>query len=348
MNWGWAVAATLASFAISAVGTRVVLAHLCARAILDHPNERSSHATPTPRGGGIAVLAAVLPIWLLIEIFGPNSSRNALWPIGAALVLALVSWRDDVRGLSARMRFAVHIGAVAIGLVAFVLREPIFQGVLPLWLDRLVAGFIWLWFLNLFNFMDGIDGITGGETAALGIGAALVSLAVAAEGDALYGLTIAAAALGFLWWNWHPAKIFMGDVGSVPLGYLLGWLLLDLASRGAWAAALILPLYYLADASLTLMRRLVRRERIWQAHREHFYQRAVQGGLSHSAVVGAILLVNVALIGLAFWSLPTFPYPFAAVSHETWDFPWLQLALAVFVVLLLLGFLGTRRPKAMR
>jgi UDP-N-acetylmuramyl pentapeptide phosphotransferase/UDP-N-acetylglucosamine-1-phosphate transferase len=348
MNWGWAVAATLTSFAISAVGTRLVLAHLRARAILDHPNERSSHATPTPRGGGIAVLAAVLPIWLLIAVFGPDSSRNALWPIGAALILALVSWRDDMRGLSAGMRFGVHIGAVAIGLVAFVLREPIFQGVFPLWLDRLAAGFVWLWFLNLFNFMDGIDGITGGQTAALGIGAALVGLAVAAEGDALYGLTIAAAALGFLWWNWHPAKIFMGDVGSVPLGYLLGWLLLDLASRGAWAAALILPLYYLADASLTLLRRLLRGERIWQAHREHLYQRAVQGGLSHSAVVGAILLADVALIGLAFWSLPAFPYPFAAASSATFDIPWLQLALAVVVVLLLLGFLGTRQPKAMR
>ncbi|HEY6335985.1 MAG TPA: glycosyltransferase family 4 protein, partial [Alphaproteobacteria bacterium] len=284
----------------------------------------------------IAVLAAVLPIWLLIALYGPSSASNALYPLAAATVLALVSWRDDVRGLSTLSRFAVHILAVLFGLMAFLLRGEIFQLVLPLWLDRLAAGFVWLWFLNLFNFMDGIDGITGGETAALGIGAALVSLAIAAEGDTLYGLTIAAAALGFLWWNWHPAKIFMGDVGSVPLGYLLGWLLLDLASRGAWAPALILPLYYLADASLTLLRRLVRGERIWHAHREHFYQRAVQGGLSHSAVVGAILLADVALIGLAYWSVPSFPLP------------WVQLALAILVVILLLGFLGTRRSKAVR
>jgi len=336
MNWGWAIAASVASFAMSAVGTRVVLGHLRARDILDHPNERSSHAVPTPRGGGIAVLAAVLPIWALIAIFGPGSSHNAFLPISAALVLAFVSWRDDIGGLSARARFAVHIGAVAVGLMAFLSRGPIFPLLLPLWLDRLAAGFAWLWFLNLFNFMDGIDGITGAETAAIGIGAGIVALLIPADVDALYGLSIAAAALGFLLWNWHPAKIFMGDVGSVPLGYLLGWLLLDLASHGAWAPALILPLYYLADATLTLLSRLARGERIWQAHREHFYQRAVRGGLSHARVVQAILLADVILIGLAYWSVPSSPLPF------------MQLALAILVVVLLLGFLGTRRPEAAR
>jgi UDP-N-acetylmuramyl pentapeptide phosphotransferase/UDP-N-acetylglucosamine-1-phosphate transferase len=190
---------------------------------------------------------------------------------------------------------------------------------------------MWLWFLNLFNFMDGIDGIAGGETAALGVGAASVAwLAALAPSVALYGLTAAAAALGFLWWNWHPARIFLGDVGSVPLGYLLAWLLLDLASHGAWAAALILPLYYVADASLTLLVRLLRGERVWRAHREHFYQRAAQGGLSHAQVVGAILLADAALVALALWS--------TAVPAA------LPLLLSALAVALLLAFLGTRKP----
>src|SRR6202034_2619980 len=104
---------------------------------------------------------------------------------------------------------------------------------------------------------------------------------------------IAAAALGFLVWNWAPARIFMGDVGSIPLGYALGYLLLEIARRGWWKAALILPLYFLADATLTLLRRLARGERVWQAHREHFYQRAVQRGLGHAAVVTRVIHADI-------------------------------------------------------
>ncbi len=110
---------------------------------------------------------------------------------------------------------------------------------------------------------------------------------------------LAAATLGFLVWNWAPAKLFLGDVGSVPLGYLLGWLLLDTAMNGEWAVALILPLYYLADATITLVKRAARGARLWQAHREHFYQRAVQGGASHSRVAAQVLACNAVLVVLA-------------------------------------------------
>ena len=119
----------------------------------------------------------------------------------------------------------------------------------------------------------------------------------------LLGLVIAAASLGFLWWNWHPAKVFLGDVGSVPLGFLLGWLLLEVLASPLWPVAIILPLYYLADATLTLIRRALRRERIWQAHREHFYQQATGRGLSHARVSLIIAGLNIVLIGLAFASL---------------------------------------------
>ena len=145
-----------------------------------------------------------------------------------------------------------------------------FQGWLPAALDMAAAALLWVWFVNLYNFMDGIDGIAGSETAAIGIGLALFAIAGIGNDPALAApaAVIAAAAIGFLVWNWAPARIFLGDVGSVPLGYLLGFLLLAAASRGHWKLALILPLYFLADATITLLRRLAaRRARLAAASR---------------------------------------------------------------------------------
>ncbi|MBV9152819.1 MAG: hypothetical protein JO204_13685, partial [Alphaproteobacteria bacterium] len=186
----------------------------------------------------------------------------------------------------------------------------------------------WLWFVNLFNFMDGIDGLAGVEAAAIGVGLLLFA-AVGSEMDpglAAAPAAIAAAALGFLVWNWAPARIFLGDVGSVPLGYLLGFLLLDQAARGHWEIALILPLYFLADATITLLRRLLRGERVWEAHRSHFYQRAVQRGFGHAAVVQRVVVANIVLIGCG-WA-----------AANGW--PILGLAAAGITVIVLLGWMA--------
>ena len=275
------------------------------------------------------LLSAWTAIALLYDETGP-----ALWPVlVAALLLAGVSWIDDLRGLPAWSRLAAHLAAVVAGLAALPESTLIFQGLLPTFLDRAVAGLLWLWFVNLFNFMDGIDGIAGVQSACLGIGLALVfTVASGTPIVALYGLTAAGAALGFLAWNWHPAKIFMGDVGSVPLGYLLGWLLLTAAASGYWAAAMILPLYYLADASITLARRVGRGARIWHAHREHFYQTAVRNGSSHAVVVRMILAANIVLIGLAL--------------AATYGAHWPALIAAGIVVGTLLYLLVRRRGEA--
>jgi UDP-N-acetylmuramyl pentapeptide phosphotransferase/UDP-N-acetylglucosamine-1-phosphate transferase len=271
--------------------------------VFDHPNERSSHVKVTPRGGGIAVVAVVLLAWVVI----PNSSALILAP---ALVLAIVSLVDDLKGLPPGLRLGAHAAAVAVGLLA--LPATVFQGALPFWLDRAAAALLWIWFVNLYNFMDGIDGITGVETAVIGIGVTALALALGTlPVAALHGASLAGAALGFLLWNWHPARIFLGDVGSVALGFLLGWLLLDLAARGFWAAALLLPLYHLADATWTLGRRALRRERVWQAHRSHFYQRATQVPADHARVSRLIALHGFAMIGCALWSLTA---PLAALA----------------------------------
>ena len=210
---------------------------------------------------------------------------------------------------------------------------PVFQGLLPLWLDRLLAALAWLWFVNLFNFMDGIDGIAGVESASLGVGLALVFLLSGLILPAGLALLATAAALGFLLVNWHPARIFLGDVGSVPLGFLLGWLLLLAAAEGAWAAALILPGVYWADATVTLLRRACRGERVWRAHREHFYQRAVQRGLRHDQVARRIALANAGLVLLALVSVLPSALPAAASLPAL---PWLALAAALLLVALLL------------
>jgi UDP-N-acetylmuramyl pentapeptide phosphotransferase/UDP-N-acetylglucosamine-1-phosphate transferase len=275
---------------------------LRARAILDHPNERSSHAAPVPRGAGIAVVGAALVAWALAMALGFAAVIDAPVLVGA-LVLALVSWVDDVRGLGAPPRLAAQLAVVAFVMVA---APPglAFQGWLPAPLDHVIVAIAWLWFVNLFNFMDGIDGIAGAETACVAGGVAVILAILGFAGAPLLpALLLVAVAVGFLPWNWHPARIFLGDVGSVPLGFMLGWLLLDLAGRGAWAAALILPAYYLADASWTLARRALRGEAIWRAHREHFYQRATQGGLSHAAAARAVLVCNAALVACAVLSL---------------------------------------------
>ena len=154
--------------------------------------------------------------------------------------------------------------------------------------------------INLFNFMDGIDGLAGSEAVAIAVGYCLI-VAVAGLDTPLAQLALiaAGACAGYLVWNWHPAKVFMGDTGSIPLGFLLGWLMIDLACRGHWPAALILPLYFGADATLTLVRRLRRGEKPWQPHREHVYQRAVLGGAKPPAVVWRVNAANALLVILA-------------------------------------------------
>jgi UDP-N-acetylmuramyl pentapeptide phosphotransferase/UDP-N-acetylglucosamine-1-phosphate transferase len=288
-----------AAFAISCLGTRVLVTLLRRRAVLDLPNERSSHAQPVPRGGGIAIVGAVVACWVGLWAAGVLPPASLAIVLGMA-GLAAVSWVDDLRDLSPAVRLLAQFAAVVAGIWALP-HGAVFQGWFAPGLDAVATALVWVWFANLFNFMDGIDGIDGGEAAAIGLGLVLLaSVGIASDPDiAVAAAAIATAALGFLVWNWAPARIFMGDVGSVPLGYVLGFLLLEMAARARWKAALILPAYFLADATITLLRRLLRGARVWQAHREHFYQRAVQAGLGHDAVVLRVLAADAVLIGCA-------------------------------------------------
>ncbi len=332
MDWLFLALSFVGVLALTLGATYGVLRLLRRRAVLDHPTPRSSHTVPTPRGGGLAVVAVVVPVWAAAGLDAGAPLPEVLALAGGAVALAVVSWFDDLAGLTPPWRLLAQAAAVAVVLAAMPAHGPFFGGLLPPGVDLLAAGLLWVWFINLFNFMDGIDGIAGAETAAIGVGVALVAAAGGLDGTlALYGLSAAAAALGFLWWNWQPARIFLGDVGSVPLGFLLGWLLLALSAHGHWAPALILPLYYLADATVTLGRRALRGEPLWRAHRQHFYQLAVQRGLGHGAVVLRVVAADVVLIVLAV----------VAVGGRAW--PAVAGAVVVVAGLLVLLAGGRRR-----
>jgi UDP-N-acetylmuramyl pentapeptide phosphotransferase/UDP-N-acetylglucosamine-1-phosphate transferase len=295
-----AAAAGGASALVAAIATRALIPVLRRTGALDRPNERSSHVVPTPLGGGIAVIAVVLLVWLGSAAAGWVTPAVALAALAAGL-LAAVCWLDDLQGLSPLTRLTAQAAAVAIGMVAL----PETDNALSQWLGPAIyftaLGLLWMWWVNLFNFMDGIDGIAGSEAAAIGGGLLLLSALGSAVDPsvALLAAAILGAALGFLLWNWSPARIFLGDVGSAPLGYLTGYLLIGLAASGRWTAALILPLYFLADATITLGRRLLRGERIWRAHRQHYYQQAVGRGLGHSVVVKRVAAADLLLIACA-------------------------------------------------
>jgi UDP-N-acetylmuramyl pentapeptide phosphotransferase/UDP-N-acetylglucosamine-1-phosphate transferase len=308
---------------IACLGTRALIPLLRRAAVLDHPNERSLHAAPIPRGGGVALIAAILFAWLLLIATGAVAPVILVVFFGAVL-LAAISWIDDLRGLSPATRLLAQFVAIGLGMIALIPAGPVFQFWLMPALDTVAVALLWLWFVNLFNFMDGIDGLAGSEAVAIAMGLVLFASLGAGKdpGVALLAAPAGAAALGFLVWNWAPARIFLGDVGSVPLGYLLGFLLLHVAARGFWKIALILPLYFLADATVTLGRRLARGERVWHAHREHFYQRAVQRGLGHGAVVRRVIAADLILIACG-WA-----------SENGWGTLALAGAAAVVAVLL--------------
>jgi UDP-N-acetylmuramyl pentapeptide phosphotransferase/UDP-N-acetylglucosamine-1-phosphate transferase len=299
LSWRALAVVLLAAIAISA-GLILALRPMLVRYALARPNARSSHKQPTPQGGGIAVVAATLAsLWLGVALSGLAGGMQLAALTLAAMLLALIGAVDDVRGLGAAPRLVMQ--ALAVGIVIATL--PADFRVVPLlphaleWALLLLGG---VWFVNLVNFMDGIDWMTVAETVPITAGVALLGLTGTVPPSAsLVALALLGAIIGFAPFNRPVARLFLGDVGSLPVGLMLGWILMMLASRGHLAAAVLLPLYYLADATITLARRLVRREAVWQAHRTHFYQRATDGGFSVTEIVVRVFVLNLALATLA-------------------------------------------------
>ena len=294
-----AVVATAAAL-ISAV-LIVLLRPLLVRYALARPNSRSSHREPTPQGGGIAVIAATVLVMGGLALVGPAAFSGPLRLAAicaATIALAVVGAVDDVHPLGAIPRLTLQATAVVTVIVTLP-HDLRAIPELPWWVER--AGFLvgGVWFVNVVNFMDGIDWITVVEVVPITAALVLFGAMGALPTEATFVATaLCGAMVGFAPFNRPVAKLFLGDVGSLPIGLLLTWMLILLAEHHL-AAALLLPLYYLADATITLLRRIIRSEPITQAHRDHFYQQAVDGKLGVYPVVGRIFVINLGLAGLA-------------------------------------------------
>ncbi|MBI5263821.1 MAG: glycosyltransferase family 4 protein [Bradyrhizobium sp.] len=291
-----ALLALAASAVLSALITRISRP-LLQRYALARPNARSSHRIPTPQGAGIAVIAATLAVASTWAVWANTAIPPIL--VGATLFIALVGFADDIRPLPVVVRLVLQ--AASIGAVVFAAPDDlrIFAN-WPLGLERALLLFAGLWFVNLVNFMDGLDLMTVSEvvpiTAAMLLLGWIGELSLPAT---LVATTLCGAMIGFAPFNRPVAKVFLGDVGSLPIGLLLGWCLLHLAWHQHLAAALLLPAYYLADATVTLFRRVARREPFWAAHRTHFYQRATDHGFGVERVVSEVFTLNLLLAALA-------------------------------------------------
>lgn len=275
-------------------GLIVALRPLLQRYALARPNARSSHRIPTPQGGGIAVVAAALAV--VFGFSGMPGGEVAALAVGT-VALALVGAVDDIRPLPVSLRLPLQAACVVLVLTAA--GGQLVPGI-PLWCERALAVLAGLWFVNLTNFMDGLDWMTVAEMVPLLAALLAFGLAGRLPGDAtLVAAALLGGLLGFAPFNRPVARLFLGDVGSLPIGLVVAWLLYRLAGEGGLAAAILLPLYYLADATLTLGRRALAGDKVWQAHRSHFYQRATTNGRSVPFVVGAVFVLNLALALLA-------------------------------------------------
>jgi UDP-N-acetylmuramyl pentapeptide phosphotransferase/UDP-N-acetylglucosamine-1-phosphate transferase len=273
---------------------------LLLRYVLANPNARSSHRIPTPQGGGIAVIAATLLVaGSVIACAGSTNLNIPTTLFGATLFMALVGLADDIKSIPVLPRLLLQ--AAAVGAIVFAVPDDVrILQASPLWIERgliLLAG---LWLVNLVNFMDGLDWMTVAEVVPI-TGAVIIFgwLGKYPASATVVAAALCGAMIGFAPFNRPVAKIFLGDVGSLPIGLLLGWCLLQLAYHQHFAAALLLPLYYLCDATVTLLRRIIRREPFWAAHRSHFYQRATDNGFTVLQVVREVFVLNVGLAILA-------------------------------------------------
>lgn len=315
-----------------------LLRPLMMRYAMARPNARSSHRIPTPQGGGIAVLAGAFLALGLAPVFGSlpsGAGQTLLVVMAAASLLAFVGAWDDIRPLPAGLRLILQTLCVA--LVVFLAAPDVrlLPEALPLWAERGLVLLAGVWFVNLVNFMDGIDWITVAGIVPLCAALALVSLHGGLDpASGLLAAALLGGLLGFAPLNRPVARLFLGDVGSLPLGLLTAYLLYRLAGTGALAAALILPLYHVMDSTITLFRRLARGEKVWQAHRSHFYQQATDNGFSVDEIVARVALLNLALAVLAGFTI-LFPALWAQLAG---------LAAALCLVGLLLRRFARRRP----
>jgi len=297
----------VAVFLVSLLLTFVLRCYALRSKLMDVPNARSSHSIPTPRGGGVAIVVSFSAAMSICMLTGVLPQGQFIGLFGAGLVVALVGFADDHGHLAARWRLLGHFAAAIWILICFggLASLDIFGFKVDLgWFGAVLAAIYLVWLLNLYNFMDGIDGIAGAVAICVTVAGAILYWWCGFTREMWVPLLLASACAGFLVWNFPPAKIFMGDAGSGFLGIVLG----GMALQAGWVAPqlfwswLILMGVFIVDATYTILHRLIRGEKIYEAHRSHAYQYASRRHLSHKKVTVAVILINVVwLTPLAFW-----------------------------------------------
>ena len=267
---------------------------------LDEPTTRSNHKDAIPLGGGLIIIPLIILNtflfkydWNIVNIF-------------IIFLLFLVSLIDDVRNVKASIRLGIHFFCLAIYIHFYLINEIDFYLYLSKSYEKLTL-YIFLivalsWFINAFNFMDGIDGITSIQVIFLTTSLIFLNYILGFNNSSLH-YAVVGASIGFLIFNWSPASVFLGDSGSIPLGFLMSHFLLDLALKGFWVASLILPMYYILDTTITLTIRILNKEKFWKAHSQHFYQKFVRSGKSHSQVCVYVIILSLGLFLFALSSV---------------------------------------------
>ena len=287
------IIASIISFLFTFIGTKYLRSYLEKKKIFDIPIKRSSHTKPIPKGGGWIIVICIIGI---ISFFEPYDKNPVIISI---LGLAVLSWFDDLKNINIFGRlffqlFFISFYFISLHFLGFYEETNLKHLILIIILCA--------WFINIFNFMDGINGITSSMSITIFLGIILAYIVNQSEYFPTFEILSSISCFAFLYWNWHPAKIFLGDVGSIVLGFLcalsLYWLFLD---EGTWHWVLSLPMYYILDTSLTLIKRCIEGKKIWEAHCEHYYQKAVQSGMNHSQVVKLIISLQILIIGTCYF-----------------------------------------------
>lgn len=315
----------LLSFIATSFLTWLLISSLPSFGVVDIPDPRRVHSRITPRGGGLAIVIVVIIALIAYEYFSTKTLINSIKIVPLLLIISTISFLDDLISIPIFVRLIFHIICSTIAIFLFLFPVVLFHYELPLYIDFMLSIIGLIVFLNIYNFLDGIDGISGAESIHLSITILILcylksDIIINTNFIIVLNIIILACSIGFLIFNWHPAKIFLGDVGSISLGFLLGLclLLISASSVHLFVASSIASLYYLADGGLTILIRLVNKEKIWQPHLKHFFQKAVRNGKSHKEVVSRIIICNILLMVLSIISL---------------YFPLLSIIFAILVVM---------------
>ena len=319
----------LLTFAAAGALTGFIRAYALWKNILDIPGSRSSHAIPTPRGGGLAIVVVFVAILIVLKVMHIIHTGLFISIFGSSIPIATIGMWDDYKNVRPLIRLPVHfLAAIWIILWSGYIGELTFgkYHVNLDWFGIVLTVLALMWLLNLYNFMDGIDGLASIETITVAVGAAALLFGNLDVSSTIVLIFLACATAGFLLWNWHPAKIFLGDAGSGFLGICIGALCVHTLNEGSlsvWVWIILLAVF-LVDATVTLIRRLLRGQRIYQAHRDHAYQHAARACGSHATVTVSVLLINV----LWLW-----PLAYIANRHQILAMPLCVLALAPLVLI---------------